>query len=161
MACEEGWSTADRREAVADLLSSTLASMHMPNPAAAAAAAAQTQSAAPHFPPPPPPAAAAAAAAGPQDAAAVQEIGRDSQWVAAAGCLQGALGDLFEGGLDPAETQEVEHTQGLVDQLALMGSMDVHARYLLAHMEVSGGLVTAVLAVYDLLVRRPTACWQG
>jgi hypothetical protein len=139
------WSTDDRKEQVVGLLHSTLGSMPHPDNAAAAAevaeaeASAQASSAASHFPPPPPP--PPAAAAGLQQAAEVQLTGQGSKWVAAQECLRSALQDLLQqqqqGGQDSAQHGEMQDTMRVVTRMAVRSHMDVHARYLLAHMEVS------------------------
>lgn len=142
---EEGWSTDDRRDAVADLLNPCSMSMPHPDPTEAAASA-QAASAALHFPPPPTP--TPAASAGPQHAAAVQLAGQDSKWMAAEDCLLKALQDLQQQqqcGQGSDQCKEMRHTARLVTKMVARSCMDVYAKYLLAHMEVSCCLVTDLL----------------
>jgi hypothetical protein len=124
------WNTVeDRREAVAALLHTAGASMHMSHPAPAGAAypAALTQS----------------QSSGQEATAAAQLAGCDSKWVAAEGCLQQALQDLMQQqqqrqqcGQGPPKGRGVQCTMRLVGKLRLRDRLDVQAKYLLACMEV-------------------------
>jgi hypothetical protein len=125
----------ERRGAVASLLKHATKSLQMSQPAAVQSAAAAKW---PPAPPLAPPAAAAAGCSPTEAAAAVIEEHVDycSKWLAAERSLLGALRDVRQqGGQGPAYNKCELCAARVVARLR--DYMGLHARYFLAHMEMS------------------------